>query len=90
MKYKNCNMRINYKALGESMYAWRKKHGFSQRDCEALVDLSSGGTTWGRIERARIKNEVRDDLLMGNFMKIVNLMHEDDSPQVIMRYFELL
>jgi len=81
------SLAVDVDALGASMRAWRLENDLLQDEAASLIGIT--GSWWCCIEggmRAHSKRGESPSLRV--FISIVNLIHEDDSPQCAFNYFK--
>ena len=77
---------VDIQKLAGAMRAWRMDHALTQSEAASLIGVTS--SWWSCIEngmRAESKRDILPSLRV--ILAIINLIHEDDSPQAALRYF---
>jgi len=81
------NLDIDVEALGASMRAWRLDNELLQEEAASLVGITA--SWWSCLENGmRAKSKQGESPSLRVFISIVNLIHEDDSPQCAFKYFK--
>jgi len=81
------SLAIDVVALGESMRAWREDNDLLQDEAASLVGIT--GSWWGCLENGmRAHSKRGKSPSLRTFLAIINMVHEDDSPQCAFDYFK--
>jgi len=76
-------------ALGAAMREWREDMGLTQVECGELVNVSA--SWWSCLEGGVSAPSKKGEMpSLRVFMDVINLIHEDDSPSLVFRYFKFV